>query len=58
MSNNIRITCEYWAAEWTVKLFNIFSGRTWRFATLMDKTVDIFISRDLDSEILPREVSY
>ena len=34
-----------------------FVGRTWRFATLMDDTVDIFISRDLDSDILPREVS-
>lgn len=35
-----------------------FLGRTWRFAAMMDPNVDIFISRDLDSAILPREVKF
>lgn len=34
-----------------------FEGTIWRFLTIMDPLVDLFISRDLDSAILPREVS-
>ena len=34
----------------------IFSGRLWRFAVMLDPLVDTFISRDLDSVILDREV--
>ena len=35
-----------------------FVGQTWRFAVMLDPTVDVFISRDLDSAILPREVRF
>ena len=32
------------------------SGRTWRFVVMLDPLVDVFVSRDLDSAILDREV--
>lgn len=35
-----------------------FQGRVWRFHVLVDQSVKAFLSRDLDSSILPREVFF